>query len=158
MKRLLLAALLLVPLACAETEPLALALRDDVPELQPIHATIYSNIREKRRVLIRDPETWAAVWAEMVSMGDPKTPPFVDFSREDVVVVAMGEQRTGGYSILVDGLTRTGGSTSIIVKSTVPGPLCDRSEVVNAPLDAVRIRKVTGAVGFEERTVVRSCQ
>ena len=150
--------LLLMPLfACSKSEPLALTLRSEEPEFQSVHNTLYSNVRESQRLLIRDAETWANVWTGMISVGQPATPPFVDFTREDVIVAAMGERRAGGYNIAVMAVAHDANGTSIVVASTVPGPTCDRVEIITAPLAAVRVRKVTGALVFDERTGVRAC-
>jgi hypothetical protein len=122
-----------------------------------VHATLYSNIREPRRLLIRDAESWAAAWTEMISAGDPRTPPFVDFTREDVVVAALGEQRAGGYSIAVTNIRTDGAVTQLTVTTTVPGAGCDGAEIITAPLDAVRVPRIVGTVIFDEQNVVRAC-
>jgi hypothetical protein len=157
MRRLALPLLLCVLSACADSQPLAVELRNQAPALQPIHATLYSNVREPRRMLIRDAETWAEVWAEMISAGDPRTPPFVDFTSEDVIVAALGERRSSGFGIAVTGITDDQTTTQVAVTTTIPGPTCDRAEIVTAPLHAVRIRKVEGTLTFDEHAAVRGC-
>ena len=152
----LLAALLLSS-GCSDREPTALQLQDNSFAMQPLHATLFSNIREPRRLLIRDAETWAALWAQMVNAATPAEPPYVDFAKEDVLVAAMGEQRAGGYAISIASVEPGEHATRVITTSLVPGPDCDRSDVITAPLDAVRIRKLTGAIEFTEQTVLRSC-
>ena len=151
------ASLLLLLTACSESEPTALQLREAAPNLQPLHATLFSNLREPRRLLIRDRESWAALWPQLVNTGAPTEPPFVDFTREDVLVAAMGERRVGGYSIQIDDVDYAGGAVHVVVTSFEPGPGCDRAEVVTSPLDAVRVPKISGAVTFSERSAVRSC-
>jgi hypothetical protein len=143
--------------ACSDSQPLAIELRREAPALQPVHATLYSNLREPRRLLIRDAETWAEVWAEMISIGDPRTPPFVDFSKEDVVVAALGERRSSGFGIAVTGLADAENNTHVVVTTTLPGPTCDRAEIITAPLHAVRIRKVEGTITFDEQSSTRLC-
>ena len=158
MRRVVLALLSWPCFACSETEPLALELRSEAPPaLQPVHNTLYSNLRESRRLVIRDAETWAAVWTEMISMGDPRTPPFVDFSKEDVIVAALGERRASGYGIAVTSMSIGENGTQVIVTTTVPGATCDRAEIITAPLDAVRVSKIAGAITFDERSAVRTC-
>ena len=153
---LLLLATVLLP-ACSQPEPLALSLQSNAPEFQPLHATQYSNIREKQRLVIGDAETWAALWAEMMSTGSPSTPPYVDFQKEVVIVAAMGERRVGGYEIAIESVQFTNGAALVTVRSTSPGPTCDRAEVMTAPLDAVRMRKVSGPIAFQERAAIREC-
>lgn len=158
MKRMVVVVLCALMSACSDAEPLGSILQISAPDVQPLHATLYSNILEARRILIRDAETWADLWPQMISAGDPRTPPFVDFSKEDVLVAAMGERRVGGYQISV--LEAVIGETNavVVIRSTIPGPMCDRSEVINAPLDAVRIRKISGTLSFDERTLISDCR
>jgi hypothetical protein len=157
MKRLAVLCLLLPLHACSRSEPLALSIRNDAPTIQPVHSTLYSNLREPRRMLIRDAESWAAVWADMISVGDSRTPPFVDFSKEDVIVAALGERRSNGYSISITGVLADPFAARVIVSTTAPGASCDQAEIVTAPLDAVRISKLDAAVQFDERNTVLSC-
>ena len=157
MKRLVVLCLLLALQACSRSEPLALSIRNDAPTIQPVHTTLYSNLREPRRMLIRDAETWAQVWTEMISAGDPRTPPFVDFTKEDVIVAALGERRSSGYSITITGVVADPLVAQVIVSTTVPGAACDQAEIVTAPLDAVRITKLDAAVKFDERTTLLNC-
>ncbi|HEY0306385.1 MAG TPA: protease complex subunit PrcB family protein [Longimicrobiales bacterium] len=158
MRRAVLGLLFWPLFACSETEPLALELRSEAPPaLHPVHNTLYSNLREPRRLLIRDAETWAAVWTEMISMGDPRTPPFVDFTKEDVIVAALGERRASGFGIAVTSLSVGENGTRVIVTTTVPGANCDRAEIITAPLDAVRVAKLPGPLSFDERSAVRTC-
>ena len=154
---------LLVPLftlwtACSKVdEPLSNELLIKSPDVQPLHATQYSNIREPRRILIRDAETWSALWAEMINVGDSKTPPYVDFANEDVLVAAMGEKRVAGYSIAIVAIEHGPAGARVVVTSGVPGPSCEHAEVISAPVDAVRIRKLTSPVTFTETTTIRAC-
>jgi hypothetical protein len=157
MRFALLIPVLALSAACSKAEPFANELESNAPDLQPIHATQYSNIRDFRRIVIRDAETWAALWAEMVNVGDPKTPPHVDFSREDVVVAAMGEKREAGYSIAIVAVAYGSDAARIAVSSSVPGPMCNSAEVISAPLNAVRVKKLDGPVIFQEATSVRAC-
>jgi hypothetical protein len=156
MRPALLSLLLLLP-ACSKSEPLAIPFHETAPIVQPLYATLYSNIQEPRRLLIRDAETWSIVWAEMVNSGDPRVPPYVDFSKEDVLVAAMGERRAAGYSIAITEVVQTANGARAVITSTVPGAMCESAEIMTAPLDAIRISKVNGAVTFDEQSVTRGC-
>jgi hypothetical protein len=157
MRLLLLLRVFAVMASCSKAEPLARELESNAPTIHPLHATQYSNIRDFRRIVIRDAATWAALWAEMINVGDAKTPPYVDFTREDVVVAAMGEKRVAGYAINIISIDYGAEAARIAVNSNVPGSSCDRAEVISAPLDAVRIKKLDTPAIFVETTSVRSC-
>jgi hypothetical protein len=157
MRRLAFLCVLLALPACSESEPTAVEAGGTAASMQPLYATLYSNLREPRRMLIRDAETWAAVWAEMASVGDPRIPPFVDFAKEDVLVAAMGERRSAGYHISIESISGDNESVTAVVASTTPGPTCDNSEIITAPLEAIRVSKVEGAVAFVERVKTLTC-
>jgi hypothetical protein len=157
MKRLAVLLSLLLPACSTSSDPVSLVLRDEPPPMQPLYTTQYSNINESRRLLIRDAETWSALWAEMISSGDPRTPPYVDFTREDVLVAAMGERRAAGYGIVIGEVVPEGNAMRAVVTSTRPAPSCESAEIMTAPLDAIRIRKLDGPLVFDERGAVRSC-
>jgi hypothetical protein len=157
MRRLALLPLMLLLPACSKPDPVAVDSGHTAPIMQPLYATLYSNVREPRRLVIRDAETWAAVWAEMISVGDPRTPPHVDFTKEDVLVAAMGERRAAGYDISINEVVEGANGVLAVVTSTTPAPACETSEIMTAPLAAIRVTKVTGGVAFEERGATVSC-
>lgn len=140
----------------------ATAILSESPPLEanvsPLFATQYSNIREQRRMIITDGETWARLWAEMLpSASGPATPPFVDFRTENVVVAAMGERRGAGFAIQIVDVERANTALRIDVTSTLPTASCSGSDVITTPLDAVRIPKSAGIIQFIERSIVLTC-
>jgi hypothetical protein len=84
--------------------------------------------------------------------------PAVDFAREMVVLVAAGEQSSGGHSVRVNG-TSTGADGALVVHvtRTAPGPGCMSTMVITSPVDVVRVPRVAGAVRTDTRTVAEPC-
>ena len=65
--------------------------------------TYFSQLRQPEQLVIRDQAAWVNAWASLWPLGAPiAAPPNVDFNHEMIVLVALGERPTGGYSILVD--------------------------------------------------------
>src|ERR1041385_2140512 len=82
----------------------------------------YSGIRDSQRVVIRDNAVWRRYWADIHRPFRPSPePPAVDFSREIVLLAAMGTRPSGGFIIRID--TATVDSTRMVVQVTqiVPG-------------------------------------
>ncbi|MGQ0813435.1 MAG: protease complex subunit PrcB family protein [Gemmatimonadota bacterium] len=126
--------------------------------VQPLFGTLYSDVREPRRMLIRDEQSWSEVWPQLVGSSGPATSaPRVDFTSEDVVVAAMGERRTAGYGIAITGVREANGSLQVTVTSTLPNPGCSGADVVTAPVVATRVTKASAAVAFEERAILLPC-
>src|SRR4051812_24774009 len=71
---------------------------------EPYSFSFNSGFDQPARVVVRDAATWRLVWNQVFLRQTPVPPlPSVDFSREMIVVVALGSRSSGGYSILLDG-------------------------------------------------------
>jgi len=72
--------------------------------------------------LISDQATWVQVWNAIHSnVLPPPTAPEIDFSREEVVVLVLGDRPTAGYGIAVEQVNTTLRGTTISVRVTTPG-------------------------------------
>lgn len=130
---------------------------DRVLDLSPFR--FYSGLRERERLVIRRPGEWGAAWQRITAASFPARPlPPVDFSRELVVLAAMGERPTGGYSITIDGVFEARGRLYVQVRETSPGRNCIVTEALTQPIDAVRVPRHDGTVAFVERAETRSCR
>lgn len=57
-----------------------------------------AGVREKLFVVVRSQQEWGALWIKHTG-GKPQARPAVDFTKEMVVAVFLGERRTGGYKV-----------------------------------------------------------
>ena len=128
-----------------------------------------SGIGDRLRVVIRDRDAWRDVWQRIQSPvcslpNPPRGPlpelpplPEIDFSREMLVVVALGGRPSSGYAIVVDGAYEQDNRLEIVVRSvSVKG--CAALAVMTAPVDIVRLPKTERAVVFRETEAVRECK
>lgn len=117
----------------------------------------FSGIHSQRRQVIQDEATWRAVWREIFAgqMPEPQLEP-VDFSKETVLLAAMGDCSTGGFSIAIDGAFTDANGTTAAVSSTTPDPMCMTMQVITQPVDVVAIPKAS-AVTFAERGAMSMC-
>jgi hypothetical protein len=111
------------------------------------------------RLVIRDAVTWRVIWNQIYLRQSPVAPvPVIDFSREMVVVVALGSHSSGGYSILVDGAAEAANNgIVVIVDSSSPGYNCIVTDAFTQPVDIARVPLRDGPVSFVERTHVSNC-
>ncbi|HBL16548.1 MAG: hypothetical protein A2X36_07970 [Elusimicrobia bacterium GWA2_69_24] len=58
-----------------------------------------SGIREQRAVVVTDAGSWAALWQDHSRAGAAQPLPAVDFAKEVVVAVFLGEKAGGGYTV-----------------------------------------------------------
>ncbi len=127
---------------------------------EPYSFAFVSGMDRPARLVIRDASTWQAIWTQINRGSNPVSPlPTIDFSREMVVVAALGTHSTGGYSILVDGASVVDSNgTAVAIRSVSPGPDCLVTEAFTEPVDIARMEMRSGPVTFVERSEVASCK
>lgn len=129
------------------------------PGGQPVQ---HSGLALATRTVLTDAGRFEALWREaFASAASPEAPPAVDWSREKVVFVALGERPSGGYGIAVTSVQRVGGELLIEIESTSPGN-CPSAAVMSQPVDVVSIPSIprTDAqviIRFVERERVATC-
>ena len=84
---------------------------------------IGSSIVDQFRVVVRDRDMWLDVWKRIYQVAPSNGPypdlPEIDFSREMVIVAAMGQQPNSGYAIIIDGAYERDNHLEVVVKSVV---------------------------------------
>jgi hypothetical protein len=129
-------------------------------------------IWDRRRMVIRDRETWGDVWKQIYSRpisfswtgpgGErvptvPPPPPEIDFSRNMLLVVTMGSEPNGGYAITVDGVYEHANQLEVVVRNVSPGRSCFNLQYVTQPVDIVELEKREGSVVFRDVDIVTDC-
>lgn len=109
-----------------------------------------SAIDEPVRRVVADDAAWAAFWAEHAADQIPApAPPEVDFAKERVLAVVMGQKSSGCFGIAVTNVTRDGpGVVHARVESFEGGPVC--AAVLTSPYHFVAIEDRTSQVAFED--------
>lgn len=126
---------------------------------EPYSFTFVSGFDKPARLVIRDAANWEAVWAETFKNGSAPPIPAIEFSREMVVLVALGSHPSGGYGILIDGAAETGTNTvAVTVRSISPGPKCAVTQAFTQPVDIARLPRRDGVVRFVERSELTACE
>ncbi|HYF40479.1 MAG TPA: protease complex subunit PrcB family protein [Gemmatimonadales bacterium] len=124
-------------------------------QIRRIGQWTHTGINERRRLVIRDANAWAAFWSEL-GVGDR---PEVDFNRDLVVAVAAGQQSSGGHEVAVDKVAQNNGELIIEVVETAPGPNCVTTAALTQPVDVVVVPNVNArGWSFVERKEVRGCR
>jgi hypothetical protein len=109
--------------------------------------------------VIRDGDEWRDVWKTIFepSFRKPRLPE-IDFSREMVVVVGLGERPSSGYKILIDSAYERDDQLEIGVFSESPGHNCVALTVMTQPVDIAVLPKVERSVVFRETDLVHECK
>ena len=127
-------------------------------ELAILSYRMSSGLSERERIVVRDPDTWTALWPRIVGSHRPMPgPPAVNFSREMLVVASMGTRATGGYTIMIDSVSAGSGRLLVFLREQSPGPRCGVTAALTAPVALGRLDRSDLPVSFVTESVVRDC-
>ena len=118
-------------------------------------STTHSAESVPARRVIRDASEWAQLLPQIAGPEEPA--PAIDFAQNMVVVAAMGEQRSGGHSIVIDGVFTDEAEIYIEVNEVSPGPECVVSAEITSPVTAVAVPRRSGGVVWVERASTLAC-
>lgn len=110
-------------------------------------------------LVIRDSSAWAAAW-NTIQMGVEPQPalPAVDFAKEMLVLVAIGQQPNGGHGVVITSSTYdSAGAVVVRAEHNAPGDNCMTSMALVQPVDLARVPQSDAAVRFEVLPVTRNC-
>ena len=107
---------------------------------------LQSGVREPIQLVIRTRAEWAAFWARH-ARGSAAPPP-VDFSRDMVVALFMGERGTGGYEIEITRVERVESGLVVQYRRTSPDPGAMLSQALSQPFHLVKLPRNDGPVIF----------
>ena len=126
---------------------------------EPYSFTYYSGLKAAERLVIRDEATWQTTWAAIWRNTTPGPAlPAIDFEREMLVVAALGERSTGGFSIVVESASATGTALTVRIHSTAPGSSCLTTQAQTQPVDIARLPRIQGPVSFLDDASVVDCR
>jgi uncharacterized membrane protein len=109
-----------------------------------------SRIAEPTRAIVRDEDTWRALWA--AHAGDD--PPPVDFSTRTVAAVFAGERPSAGHEIHIVGARRGPTIVTLMVEERTPPPGVMAAQVIVTPFHIVSMPRADGDVQFVDRGAV----
>ena len=116
-------------------------------------------IKERVRLVIRDRDEFDKLWKQSYRLASNKPPmPEVDFSREMIVVAAMGQQPSSSFEVIVDGACEVDNQLEVSVRSTNFLKCGLQLGIVTAPVDIVRLPKTDMPVVFQETEVTSDCK
>lgn len=101
-----------------------------------------------RRVVVRDPAQWSALWAAHAGPDAPL--PGVDFAARMVVAVFSGDRPTPGHEIAITEMRRDGQSLVLVVSERAPAPGTIAAQMIVTPFQIVTLPRDDGQVRFED--------
>ena len=105
--------------------------------------------RERLEVIVRDEAAWKALWAKVHANVDPPPAlPSVDFAKDTVIAVFLGERKSGGYAVEVASVERAGDGALVVVREKGPKPGAITAAMITSPYQIVSIPRVPGEIRF----------
>lgn len=137
----------------------------DVAQLEPYDAVdhLYRNAKSSLptsvRLAVLDTADWAAIWKRVVGPASTAPVPMVDFSREMLLVVGMGQAPCMGYQINIDTVFRDKDKRIYaVVRERHHGKRCGCLNEVVSPIDVIRVPRSVRPVTFLERQESNVCE
>ncbi|HIL36140.1 MAG TPA: protease complex subunit PrcB family protein [Planctomycetes bacterium] len=104
-----------------------------------------SGVEDTHIVLARNPSEWNALWIAVNSASlSAKAAPEVDFSKEMVIGVFLGQRPTAGFGVMVLGCTIEKGMLSVQVRESKPPTGQAQATMVTRPYQLVKLAKTEG--------------
>ena len=101
-----------------------------------------SGVRDPLQVVIRNQDEWNAFWKRhSVTNPNPAPAANVDFDREMVVGIFLGEKSTGGYEVEIIQAERGDSSLYFYYREKIPMPGAMVTQVLTQPFHLVRVAK-----------------
>jgi hypothetical protein len=103
---------------------------------------VYSGIKTKETLIIDSQKDWQELWQKHTQNVQPvPSLPDVDFTKNMVIAVFMGEKNTGGYGIHVSKIEETNNNVYIELEETVPSSGTIVSQSFTQPYHIVVVSK-----------------
>ncbi len=111
----------------------------------------HCGITEPKQIVITDAKEWAEIWKQ-VHRGKIPVPkvPDIDFNKNMVLAVFMGQKPTSGYAIQITEVARSNGEVFAKLKETAPTKGAIVLQVLTQPFHIVVVPKVDAKVRFVE--------
>jgi hypothetical protein len=124
----------------------------------PYAYAFLSGFNQPQRLVIRDDQAWAAAWTSLwVGTSPVPSRPQIDFTKDMIVLAALGSRSTGGYSITVDSARSMESGALVFIGTLSPGARCITTQAFTQPVDIARLPRIDGTVQFQDRAAVTDC-
>jgi hypothetical protein len=117
-----------------------------------------SGVATAEQTVIRTSNAWQDLWRRIHSIRRPAPAlPAINFDREMVIFVAMGQQTSGQHAIVITGTEFEGQRFVVRVTQSRPGPGCIVTLGLTAPVDLAIVPRDDSQPEFEVRQVQSDC-
>lgn len=113
--------------------------------------------QQKGELVIRNEQQWADLWRDLHGQRSSRpAPPVIDFEKEMILAVLMGQQPTGGYAIEVTQIVTLSGQVIVKVLQTAPSEGTPVTLMLSSPYCIVKLGRIDKPVRFEVPALKKS--
>jgi hypothetical protein len=99
-----------------------------------------SGVRDPLQIVIRSQAEWDALWKRHVSIEtNPPPPPAIDFNKQIVIGVFLGEKPTGGYDVEITRAEQSDGALVLHYREKSPLPGSIAIQVLTQPFHIIQV-------------------
>ena len=112
----------------------------DQSQWQTIDKGSQSGVRNRLHVIIRTEAEWAALWKSHVAVHGTNPPlPVIDFEKEIVTGVFLGQKPTGGHLVEITVVEQSASGIVIGYRETSPPPDSVVTQALTQPFHIIRV-------------------
>lgn len=118
-----------------------------------------SGFSEQGNQIIKSQNEYNTAWEKAYSnlFNKPK-PKQVDFETSQLILVAMGEQNSGGHNLKISSAEENNSNIIITIHESKPGNSCITTSVMTYPYQIVSIKKSDKEIIFKTEVKVFDCE
>ncbi len=114
--------------------------------------------KSKTNLVISTQEEFLKIWDQaFANYMNKETAPSIDFEKNVILLVALGQKTSGGHTIKVNSVVETKDNTVVNILETSPGKDCMTTEAITYPYQIVQIEKPNKNVQFSAIEKVIDC-
>lgn len=114
--------------------------------------------KEKSNQIISDQKEFSKIWDQaFVNYMNKESAPEVDFTKNIVLLIALGEKTSGGHTIKVNSIVESNENTIVNILETCPGKGCMTTESITYSYQIVQIEKPNKPIQFSTIEKIIDC-
>ena len=118
-----------------------------------------SDFIKAENLIITSQKDMDLTWMKMFGKYPKKPPiPMIDFEIKQLLLVAMGEQANGGYSIKVTAIVKTAKGIVITIEDAKPGKSCNNTSAITYPFQLIEMPKTEKGITFARISKISACK